>query len=72
MVVEGLSRAIHVERRRRNIQGISFSGHAQLTHLLFIDDKLLFCLNSLQEGRHYKNVIDLFFQSISMKINVGK
>jgi hypothetical protein len=42
-VVEGLSRAIGEEKYRGEFQGISISSTLRITHLLFMDDVLIFC-----------------------------
>jgi hypothetical protein len=51
LVVEGLSRLIHVARVDGSIKGVLVVQHARLTHLLFIDDFLLFWGGTIREWR---------------------
>ena len=46
LVVEGLSRAINDAKRQRKIRGVKIGRNKVLTHLLFVDDVILFCFGS--------------------------
>jgi hypothetical protein len=72
MVVEGINRAIHEARILNKIQGVRIGRIEQLTHLLFVDDVLLFCYCMEVEGRQYKEILDLFCDATSMLVNVNK
>jgi hypothetical protein len=43
-----------------------------LTHLLFVDDVLLFCFGSEREGQCFKNIVQLYNKAIGMEINENK
>jgi hypothetical protein len=57
LVAEGLSRVIIETRRMRRIQGVRIKRSKALTHLLFVDDVLLFCFGSKREGQCFKNIL---------------
>jgi hypothetical protein len=52
-----LSRIIHEARRDRNIKGIGDGGSNQLTHLLFVDDVLLFHDGIKVDGRKFRDIL---------------
>jgi hypothetical protein len=41
-------------------------------HLLFVDDILLFGRGTLWELKSFKNIIDTFFISIGLEVNMSK
>ena len=43
-----------------------------LTHLLFVDDVILFGLGSFEEWLAFKSILDTFYEASSMSINVNK
>jgi hypothetical protein len=47
LVVEGLSRALDHASANREFHGIAISHNLRLTHLLFVDDVLIFCNGTL-------------------------
>jgi hypothetical protein len=47
-------------------------GSEALTHLLFIDDVLLFCFGSEREGQCFKNILHLYNKATCMEINENK
>lgn len=50
LVVEGLSIAIEEVKRQGEFQGITISQNLQITHLLFVDDVLIFCNGSCEDA----------------------
>eukprot|EP00253_Pinus_taeda_P001598 PITA_01598 len=72
LVAEGLSRLIHKARRFDKIKGIEVTINLYITHLLFVDDILIFTNGSLNEMKEYKNIFDLFMKATGMKINSRK
>ena len=55
LVAEGLSRALLDEKRRGLFEGIKISTNLNITHLLFVDDILIFCKGSIREAERLKN-----------------
>ena len=55
-----------------NITGIKLAPQLYLTHLLFVDDAILFGAGTLSEWQHYKHILDTFCSATSMEINVEK
>ena len=47
LIVEGISQAIHQDKRKAMILGVKVVGDISLTHLLFVDDVLIFCFARL-------------------------
>eukprot|EP00253_Pinus_taeda_P004333 PITA_04333 len=72
LVVEGLSRLIHKARRTDKIKGIEVAINLYISHLLFVDDILIFSNGSYNELKEYKNIFDLFMKATGMQINSGK
>eukprot|EP00253_Pinus_taeda_P014363 PITA_14363 len=72
LVAEGLSRLIHKARRTNKIKGIEVAINLYITHLLFVDDILIFSNGSHEELKEYKNIIDLFMKATGMQLNYGK
>ena len=70
LVVKGLGRTILHTRRQGRINGMSIGRNEHLTHFLFMGDVLLFCLCSKEEGRQYKEILQLFNLVMGMEINM--
>ena len=49
LVIEGLSRLISTTKVEGKIKGIKFSPTLFITHLLFVDDVILFCSSTIEE-----------------------
>jgi len=43
-----------------------------MSHLLFVDDKLLFCDDFRMEALKLKEILDLYCTAKEMNINIGK
>lgn len=72
LIMEGLSRLIGAEHRRGRITGIKIMENCSLTHLLFVDDVLIFLNGSMVDTSALQNVFDLFQKATGMIINVHK
>ena len=71
-MIESLILLIADAQKRGKITGIRVTPNICLTHLLFVDDVLLFGLGTLEEWQGYKEVLDLFCSATSMTISVEK
>eukprot|EP00253_Pinus_taeda_P008825 PITA_08825 len=72
LVAEGFSRLVHNARRTNKVKGIEVAINLFITHLLFVDDILIFSNGSHEELKEYKNAIDLFMKATGMQLNCGK
>ena len=71
LIIEILSLLIYNDVQRGAISGVNISS-LNLTHLLFVDDVILFGLGTLGEWQHYKELLDLFCSTTGMKISNDK
>eukprot|EP00253_Pinus_taeda_P010845 PITA_10845 len=72
LVAEGLSRLIHKARREEKVKGIEVAINLYITHLLFVDDILIFTNGNCSELKELKCIFDLFLKATGMQINSGK
>ena len=72
LVAEGLSHFIITARVEGNFRGISISPGLSISHLLFVDDILIFCDGSCRSLHLLVKGIKLFHSAIGMLINEGK
>jgi len=72
LVAEGLSRAIIKAKGEGLFQGIQVAPNLNISHLLFVDDVLIFCSGSRGDTRVLKEILDLFSKATGMEINAGK
>lgn len=72
LIMEGLSRLIGTRHRRGRITGIKITENCSLTHLLFVDDVLIFLNGSLADSSSLQYVFDLFQMATGMIINIHK
>ena len=66
LVVEGLSRAIQKQVREKKIEGVFVDKGIRITHLMFVDDVIIFGSGNITEWEVFKEVLDLFFQVTGM------
>ena len=71
-MAEGLSRAINEAKRLGRFTGICIGDQLNITHLLFVDDVLIFCSRDRRDTRVLKEILDLFSKATGMDINVEK
>eukprot|EP00253_Pinus_taeda_P035654 PITA_35654 len=69
LVAEGLSRLIHKARRSNKIKGIEVAINLYISHLLFVDDILIFSNGSHNELKELKNFFDLFMKATGSNEN---
>eukprot|EP00253_Pinus_taeda_P011881 PITA_11881 len=72
LVAKGLSRLIHKARSEEKVKGIEVAINLYITHLLFVDDILIFTNGSQNELKEFKCIFDLFLKATGMQINTGK
>eukprot|EP00253_Pinus_taeda_P021761 PITA_21761 len=72
LMAEGLNRLIHKAKRTDKIKGIEVAINLYITHLLFVDDILIFSNGSFNELKEFKNIFDLFVKATGMQTNSGK
>jgi len=72
LVAEGLSRAIIEAKRTGRFSGILIGEQLAITHLLFVDDVLIFCSGDRRDTRVLKEILNLFSKATGMDINVDK
>ena len=72
LVVEGLSRFLIDAIWKRDLTGLELASGLQLTHLLFVDDILLFCNGSRRDVDCLHRGITLFKVTTGMQINLQK
>jgi len=72
LIMEGLSRIITSARDRNQLTGIKITEIFYLTHLLFVDDILIFLNGSIGDTTTLQNLFMLFQQATGMMINDSK
>ena len=58
--------------RGGSLNGIAISQQHQITHLLFVDDVLIFYSGNVQDMNTLADILALFSTATGMEINVGK
>jgi hypothetical protein len=72
LVAKGLSRALEAAKSRGEFSGITTSPTLQISHLLFVDDVLIFCSGNRRDVETFMKILDLFWNATWMKINSRK
>ena len=72
LTIESLSLLVNQAHHDGLIQGIKVSSSLHLTHLLFVDDVLLFGVGTIEEWQHFKILLDLFCSATGMSISEAK
>eukprot|EP00253_Pinus_taeda_P030057 PITA_30057 len=72
LVAEGLSQLIHKARREGKIKGIEVATNLFISHLLFVDDILIFTNSEQIEIKELKNILELLLKATGMQINSRK
>lgn len=69
LIMEGLSRLILEEHKMGRLQGVKITDKCILTHLLFVDDVLIFLNGSIGDLTDLQNVMAIFQTTTGMEIN---
>ena len=72
LVAEGLSRALRVARVEGRFIGIQMAPNLNITHLLFVDDVLIFCSGTRGDSKVLMEILYLFSKATGMEINARK
>jgi hypothetical protein len=72
LIIEGLSRDIQEQVRAKKIEGIPMARGLYITHLMFVDDIILFGNDSFGEWILYKDLLELFSKAIGMAFSPHK
>jgi hypothetical protein len=72
LIVEVLSKLVTHARIQGLLKGLKVSPSKVISHLLFIDDTLLFGSGSSTKLQGLRGILDLFYLITSMKINWTK
>ena len=72
LVIEGLSLLIKDAQNNGKIRGIKISPQLSLTHLLFVDDLIMFGTGTFEEWVAFKVILDTFYAASGMCINMDK
>ena len=71
-VAKGLNKALLEAKKLGAFRGIKVETNFFLSHLLFVDDILLFCDGLHKDAKNLREVLDLYCLANGMQINVGK
>ena len=72
LVIEGISLLIKDALNNGKIKGIKISSQLSLTHLLFVDDVIMFGTDTFEELVAFKVILDTFCAASGMCINMDK
>ena len=72
LIIESLSRIILDAQQKGLIKGFQYSLDISITHLLFVDDVLLFGTANVSEWKAYKEALDLFCSATGMVVSMEK
>lgn len=72
LVTEGLSGAIKEVKAQGHFKGIQIAQNLLISHLLFVDEVLIFCSGFRGDSRALRDILDLFSKATGMEINVEK
>jgi hypothetical protein len=72
LIVEGLSRAILEQVGENKIKGIPVARGVKITHLMFVDDIILFGIGNMVEWKVYQKILELFCKATGMVISPHK
>ena len=67
--MEGLSRLISKEKEEHRLEGIKISMVLRISHVLFVDDVLLFGKGTMEEWQVCKDILDIFSNASCMAIS---
>ena len=59
-------------QQKGHIKGFQYSSNLTITHMLFVDDVILFGIGTISECRAYKEDLDLFCSAMGMTVSLEK
>ena len=71
-MAEGLSRSIKEAIQLGTFIRLQLSQNLHISHLLFVDDILVFCSGSVRDFNTLDDILKLFSKATGMNINFGK
>eukprot|EP00253_Pinus_taeda_P035172 PITA_35172 len=72
IVMDALSQLIDSAKRNGDFNGLRITDECSLTHLLFVDDVMIFLDGSIRDSRSFSNIINLFSSATGMLANHSK
>lgn len=72
LVAEGLNRALGEAKHQGTFYGIQISPNLRISHLLFVDDVLIFCVETRRDAETLEGILNLFYRATGMQINERK
>ena len=70
LVIEGLSRMIIEAKWKGKITDIKISSALMVTHLLFVDDVMIFCFHKIDKWRILYETLTIFCLALGMGISL--
>lgn len=67
LVAEGLSMLIKDARQRGVVKGLKISDSVVISHLLFVDDIMIFGHGSLRDIRSLKEIVHIYHKATGME-----
>ena len=71
-IIESLKTIILDAQWKGHINGFQYSLDLSITHMLFVDDVLLFGIATVSEWKAYKEALDLFCSATGMVVSMEK
>ena len=72
VMIERLRKMIQKAKDEGRIQGITVGNDLFITHILSIDDVLLFIMGYVEEWQSYKDILDCFCARSGMEVSMEK
>ena len=66
--MDALSRLIDSAKRNGDYNGLRITDECSLTHLLFVDDVMIFLDGSIRDSQAFSNIINLFSSATGMLV----
>ena len=70
LIAKDLSRLLHKAKEVRLIKGVKVSNQTELTHVLFVDDVLMFGVGTFSNIQNLEKVLKNYQVEIGMEINL--
>ena len=72
LVIEGLSRLLTDARISGRIKGVLFNSALALTHILFVDDVIIYGMGDVEDWTEINRILKLFCCASGMQLNFDK